>query len=148
MRRAVAFCQVIEVSKGAKTHKVSSKNIAGMFQAVVEAYQATEEDDAASTLACEAEHVDGSMNASEKEEKLVWLKAEPADHLQRVAAQGDMRPMAASKEAMEDLKGILAGRAAFDDLIQRSRVGKISPDDVQKIKAFIQGTADAIRPKN
>ena len=41
MKRAVAFCQVIEVSKGAKTHKVSSKNIAGMFQAVVEAYQET-----------------------------------------------------------------------------------------------------------
>jgi predicted helicase len=78
MKRAVAFCQVIEVSKGAKTHKVSSKNIAGMFQAVVEAYQATEEDDAASTLACEAEHVDGSMNASEKEEKLAWLEADAA----------------------------------------------------------------------
>jgi predicted helicase len=78
MKRAVAFCQVIEVSKGAKTHKVSSKNIAGMFQAVVEAYQATEEDDAASTLACEAEHVDGSMNASEKEAKLAWLKADAA----------------------------------------------------------------------
>ena len=31
----------------------------------------------------------------------------------RVAAQGDLRPMAASKEAMEDLNGILAGRAAF-----------------------------------
>ena len=25
--------------------------------------------------------------------------------------------------------------------------GKLTPDDVQKIKAFIQGTADAIRPK-
>lgn len=78
MKRAVAFCQVIEVSKGAKSHKVSSKNIAGMFQAVVEAYQASEEDDAASTLACEAEHVDGSMNASEKESKLTWLKADAA----------------------------------------------------------------------
>ena len=43
----------------------------------------------------------------------VWLQAQPEDHLQRVAAQGDMRPMAASSEAMEDLKGILAGRAAF-----------------------------------
>ena len=31
----------------------------------------------------------------------------------RVAAQGDMRPMAASREAMEDLKRILEGRAAF-----------------------------------
>jgi XRE family aerobic/anaerobic benzoate catabolism transcriptional regulator len=43
----------------------------------------------------------------------VWLQAEAEDHLQRVAAQGDMRPMAASREALEDLKGILAGRAAF-----------------------------------
>jgi hypothetical protein len=84
MKRAVAFCQVIEVSKGAKTHKVSSKNIAGMFQAVVEAYQASEEDDAASTLACEAEHVDGSMNASEKEAKLAWLKADAPDDTCRI----------------------------------------------------------------
>jgi len=43
----------------------------------------------------------------------VWLQAAPEDHMKRVAAQGDLRPMAASKEAMEDLKGILAGRAAF-----------------------------------
>ncbi len=43
----------------------------------------------------------------------VWLQADPEDHMARVAAQGDMRPMAASVEAMEDLKSILAGRAAF-----------------------------------
>jgi XRE family aerobic/anaerobic benzoate catabolism transcriptional regulator len=43
----------------------------------------------------------------------VWLQADPEDHMKRVAAQGDLRPMAASKEAMEDLKGILTGRAAF-----------------------------------
>jgi XRE family transcriptional regulator, aerobic/anaerobic benzoate catabolism transcriptional regulator len=43
----------------------------------------------------------------------VWLKADPEDHMRRVQAQGDLRPMAASKEAMDDLKGILAGRAAF-----------------------------------
>jgi XRE family transcriptional regulator, aerobic/anaerobic benzoate catabolism transcriptional regulator len=43
----------------------------------------------------------------------VWLQADPQDHMQRVRAQGDTRPMAASKEAMDDLKGILAGRAAF-----------------------------------
>jgi len=43
----------------------------------------------------------------------VWLKAEPEDHMKRVVAQGDTRPMAASREAMQDLKGILVGRAAF-----------------------------------
>ncbi len=70
----------------------------------------------------------------------VWLQADPEDHMQRVAAQGDMRPMAGypmgaqagdrrrqpakevsklghgpafAGEAMADLKAILAGRAAF-----------------------------------
>ena len=43
----------------------------------------------------------------------VWLQADPKDHMERVAAQGDMRPMAGNKEAMEDLKFILASRNAF-----------------------------------
>ena len=43
----------------------------------------------------------------------VWLQASPDEHMARVVAQGDTRPMAASREAMQDLKGILAGRAAF-----------------------------------
>lgn len=43
----------------------------------------------------------------------VWLQADAEDHMKRVLAQGDTRPMAASREAMEDLKSILAGRAAF-----------------------------------
>lgn len=85
MKRAVAFCQVIEpAGPKAKKHKVSSKNIAGMFQAVVEAYQEMEEIDAASRLICEAEHVDGSMNATEKEAKLTWLKAETPESTCRI----------------------------------------------------------------
>ncbi len=42
----------------------------------------------------------------------VWLKASPEEHMRRVVAQGDLRPMAASTEAMEDLRRILAGRTA------------------------------------
>jgi len=82
MHRAVAFCQVIEPSTGKKTHKVSSKNIASMFQKVIEAYQEKEEDHG--TLTCEVEHVDGSMNATEKESKLEWLKAEMPDDTCRI----------------------------------------------------------------
>ncbi len=77
MKRAVAFCQVIEPSKGNRSPKVSSKEIAGMFQAVVEAYQDSEDIEDGARLTCEAEHVDGGMNAGEKEAKLSWLKAEP-----------------------------------------------------------------------
>jgi predicted helicase len=84
MQRAVAFCQVIETSKAGKTHKVSSKQIAGMFQAVVEAYQETEEFEQVATLTCEAEHVDGSMNAGQKETKLDWLKSEVPDNTCRI----------------------------------------------------------------
>jgi XRE family transcriptional regulator, aerobic/anaerobic benzoate catabolism transcriptional regulator len=43
----------------------------------------------------------------------VWLKATPEDHMKRVVAQGDLRPMAGSREAMEDLRGILATRTPF-----------------------------------
>ncbi|MEO6362200.1 MAG: helix-turn-helix transcriptional regulator [Caldimonas sp.] len=43
----------------------------------------------------------------------VWLQAAPEEHMARVAAQGDTRPMAASREAMDDLRRILAGREAF-----------------------------------
>ena len=43
----------------------------------------------------------------------VWLQAEPMQHMSRVAAQGDVRPMAGNSEAMQDLERILQGRAAF-----------------------------------
>ena len=43
----------------------------------------------------------------------VWLRATPEDHMKRVIAQGDMRPMAGNTEAMGDLKRILAGREEF-----------------------------------
>jgi len=43
----------------------------------------------------------------------VWLKASPKDHMERVLAQGDTRPMAGNREAMDDLKNILESRAAF-----------------------------------
>jgi XRE family aerobic/anaerobic benzoate catabolism transcriptional regulator len=40
----------------------------------------------------------------------VWLRATPEEHMQRVIAQGDTRPMAENREAMAELKNILAGR--------------------------------------
>ena len=42
------------------------------------------QDAAAARLRCEAEHVDGSMNATEKEEKIGWLKAEPPEETCRI----------------------------------------------------------------
>jgi len=40
----------------------------------------------------------------------VWLRAKPEEHMSRVIAQGDLRPMSGNLEAMDDLKRILAAR--------------------------------------
>ncbi|MGA6098457.1 DEAD/DEAH box helicase [Stutzerimonas marianensis] len=84
MKRAVAFCQVISPNYKGTKHKVSSISIASMFQSVVEAYQEAEGIDEASRLICDAEHVDGSMNASQKETRLNWLKEEPPANTCRI----------------------------------------------------------------
>ena len=44
---------------------------------------------------------------------VVWLRASPEDHMQRVIDQGDMRPMAKSREAMRELKNILKARDPY-----------------------------------
>lgn len=84
MRRALAFCQVISPNYKGTKHKVSSINIASMFQSVVEAYQESENIDESSRIICEAAHVDGGMNASAKEAKLNWLKEEPPANTCRI----------------------------------------------------------------
>ena len=46
----------------------------------------------------------------------VWVRATPEEHMGRVLAQGDTRPMAGNRgnvEAMDDLRRILDSRAAF-----------------------------------
>ncbi|MEP3638125.1 MAG: helix-turn-helix transcriptional regulator [Paracoccaceae bacterium] len=40
----------------------------------------------------------------------IWLQASPAEHMDRVRAQGDLRPMAGHPEAMAQLKRILEER--------------------------------------
>lgn len=42
---------------------------------------------------------------------VIWLQASPADHMRRVMAQGDFRPMQDERDAMEDLVAILEARA-------------------------------------
>ena len=42
----------------------------------------------------------------------VWVKARPEEHMSRVMAQGDFRPMAQNRQAMADLVAILEARRA------------------------------------
>ncbi|GAB4347654.1 MAG: helix-turn-helix transcriptional regulator [Oricola sp.] len=43
----------------------------------------------------------------------IWLKATPDEHMNRVRAQGDERPMAGNPKAMDELKSILTSREAL-----------------------------------
>ncbi|MFN3147478.1 MAG: helix-turn-helix transcriptional regulator [Paracoccaceae bacterium] len=43
----------------------------------------------------------------------VWLRATPEEHMLRVRAQGDERPMAGNPKAMEELRSILTSREAL-----------------------------------
>ena len=69
----------------------------------------------------------------------VWLQAQPEEHMSRVVEQGDTRPMAANPEAMDDLRRILQGRAAFyskaDHLLDTS--GKSLQQSFKQLKSLV-----------
>lgn len=131
MKRAVAFCQVIEMTNGKGKHKVSSKQIASMFQAVVEAYQ-EEEFEQAIQLRCEVDHVDGSMNASTKEAKLAWLKAQSPENTCRILS--NVRCLSEGVDVPSlDAVLFLTPRNSQVDVVQSvGRVMRTTPDGSKK----------------
>ena len=69
----------------------------------------------------------------------VWLTAAPEEHMSRVLAQGDYRPMAGNEEAMDDLRRILATRNALyakaDATVDTA--GKTVDECLQELKATV-----------
>jgi XRE family aerobic/anaerobic benzoate catabolism transcriptional regulator len=59
--------------------------------------------------------------------RTIWLRADPADHLQRVVAQGDLRPIQGRPAAMRELGSLLRARhhlyAQADVTIETSTLG-------------------------
>lgn len=136
MKRAVAFCQVIEASKGATTHKVSSKQISGMFQEVVEAYQESEEEKGRNhgTLFCEANHVDGSMNASTKESKINWLKADTPENTCRILSNVRCLSEGVDVPALDSVL-FLTPRNSQVDVVQS--VGRVMRNAPNKERGYV-----------
>lgn len=139
MKRAVAFCQVIEKEYKGKNHKVSSKLISEMFGAVVSQYQEAEISalrdkdpgatlDPALTMTCEAEHVDGGMNASEKEAKLEWLKATTEDNTCRILSNVRCLSEGVDVPALDAVL-FLTPRSSQVDVVQSvGRVMRLAPE--------------------
>lgn len=95
MRRAVGFAQVIEPDT--KFGRISSKAFTKYFSRVIEEHKAKEREklqgeegfdsdafDYENRLKCETQHIDGSMNALEKDEHLDWLRAEPDENVCKI----------------------------------------------------------------
>ena len=72
----------------------------------------------------------------------VWLKASPAEHMQRVVAQGDMRPMTDNRQSMSDLRRILKTREALygkaDAVISTS--DKTPAESLRELCAAVSGS--------
>lgn len=139
MKRAVAFCQVINKEYKGKAHKVSSIQISEMFGAVVEEYQKYEQAQflaenpnselpASLSMTCEAKHVDGGMNASEKESKLDWLKEPTPDNTCRVLS--NVRCLSEGVDVPSlDAVLFLTPRSSQVDVVQSvGRVMRLAPN--------------------
>ncbi|TLP65778.1 helix-turn-helix domain-containing protein [Parasedimentitalea maritima] len=72
----------------------------------------------------------------------IWIKASPDEHMSRVRAQGDERPMAGNPEAMEQLRSILTSREALygKALAQLDTSG-------QEVEETLAGLVDLIRDR-
>ena len=78
MRRAVAFCQTINPSK--KNPTFSSTQMAKYFGAVGQEYKSTlSAEESKEVVNIKAQHIDGSMDANTRNEKIAWLKQETDD---------------------------------------------------------------------
>lgn len=78
MRRAVAFCQTINPSKS--NPKFSSTQIARYFGQICQEYKSTlGEADYKEVVNVKAQHIDGSMDANTRNEKIAWLKQDADD---------------------------------------------------------------------
>jgi XRE family aerobic/anaerobic benzoate catabolism transcriptional regulator len=75
----------------------------------------------------------------------VWIKASPEEHMARVVAQGDFRPMGGSPEAMDDLRSILAGReplyASADAAVDTA--GKSADESFDELARVVDANAVA-----
>lgn len=84
----------------------------------------------------------------------IWLKASPQEHMDRVLAQGDVRPMAGNPEAMAELTSILTSREVlYQQAGYQLDTSKASLDrsleqlvDIIRDKALLATAEDGRRP--
>jgi XRE family aerobic/anaerobic benzoate catabolism transcriptional regulator len=69
----------------------------------------------------------------------VWVRTTPEEHMRRVVAQGDLRPMSGSQQAMDDLRRILEERS---ELYGRAdlAIDTTGTDEAQSVRELLART--------
>jgi XRE family aerobic/anaerobic benzoate catabolism transcriptional regulator len=78
----------------------------------------------------------------------VWVRAKPAEHMNRVIAQGDLRPMADNVRAMDDLEAILTSREplyAKADLTLDT-AGRTAQQSLRELMSMLEPAEAVARP--
>jgi predicted helicase len=120
MRRAVAFAGNI----------ADSKRVAEMFTEITEHYAraAGLEADGKLPLQCTVQHVDGTFNALERNQRLDWLKEEPAPHSARILTNARCLSEGVDVPALDAVM-FLSPRKSIVDIVQSvGRVMRLSKD--------------------
>jgi XRE family aerobic/anaerobic benzoate catabolism transcriptional regulator len=74
----------------------------------------------------------------------IWIKARPEEHMSRVMAQGDFRPMAQNREAMADLVAILEARGS-DYARAQAQLDTSSETVEQSFAKLLRISSDVLR---
>jgi predicted helicase len=126
MRRAIAFAGNIK----------DSKRIEELFQSVTDHYVGAtdqENSDGTSPLRCNVQHVDGTMNALERNNKLDWLKDEPTQGSCRILTNARCLSEGVDVPALDAVM-FLSPRKSVVDIVQS--VGRVMRKDDASGKRF------------
>jgi XRE family aerobic/anaerobic benzoate catabolism transcriptional regulator len=77
----------------------------------------------------------------------IWIKARPEEHMSRVMAQGDFRPMAQNREAMADLVAILDARGP-DYARAQAQLDTSGEAAEQSFAKLLRISSDVLRPQS
>lgn len=116
MRRAVAFAKNIKASKA----------VAEEFTGIVTAYQELAEPEG-DLLEVQVEHVDGSMNAMVRAEKLDWLKEDAGENVCRVLSNARCLSEGVDVPSLDAVMFLNPRRSVVDVVQSVGRVMRLAP---------------------
>ena len=123
MKRAIAFCQSID----------KSRVIEGEFAKVVDEYTGSDLVDEGGHLSTEVRHVDGTYNASARDELLNWLKADAGEDTCRILTNAKVLSEGVDVPALDAIMFMHPRKSQIDVVQSVGRVMRKDPKGEKKL---------------